>query len=355
LTLNPHPFRRRVSWLAAVLALAVLGLGFTGCNKKEAGADVMAEVNGKKVLRSDVDRFYRIQMGAVADQQKPSAEQEASMRLSILDILIQRQIELQRAEKLGLVTNDDEVDSKLNEMKAAYTTEDKFIEDLKKQGQTVDELKHDIRDNLTITKLLNKEVNSKISISDADLNAYYQAHKAEFNRVEPGYDLAQVLVYVQPPPGMPRPDEPDPRRRIQMIYNRLQSGEDFSQVAARFSEHADTANSGGRMGIVSESAVKSMDPATREAILKLKPGEMTGIIPVQVAPSAPPAGYRIVKLLGKEPAGQRDLSDPRVQQWIRDQIKRGREQLLTAAFREVIRNDAKVENYFAQEVMKNAK
>ena len=355
MTVNPHLFRRRAPFLAAVLALAALGLGFTGCNKKEAAGDVMAEVNGKKILRSDVDRFYRIQMGSVSDQQKPSAEQEASMRLSILDILIQRQIELQRSEKLGLVTNDDEVDSKLNEMKSTYTTEDKFLEDIKKQGQTVDDLKRDIRDNLTITKLLNKEVNSKITISEGDLKSYYEAHKAEFNRVEPGYDLAQILVYVQPPPGMPRPDEPDPRRRIQMIYNRLQSGDDFGTVAARYSEHADTANSGGRMGVISESAIKNMDAATREAIMKLKPGEMTGIIPVQVAPSAPPAGYRIVKLLGKEPAGQRDLNDPRVQQWIRDQIKRGREQLLTAAFREVIRNDAKVENYYAQDVLKNAK
>lgn len=353
MTLNAPFAAGRTLRAAGILSLGLL-LGLSSCNRKENAGDVMAEVNGKRILRSEVDKYYKLQVGQVSEQQKPSSEQEASLRLSILDVLIQRQIELQRAEKLGLVTTDDEVDSKLNEMKSSYT-EEKFQEELKKQGQTLDDLKRDIRDNLTIQKLLNKEVNSKITISESDLASYYNSHKAEFNRVEPGYDLAQIVVYVTAPPGSAKPaQEQDPRRRIQVIYNRLQSGEDFGSVAARYSEHSDTATSGGRMGIIPESSLRQMDNATRDAILRLKPGEMTGIITVAAPGGGQAAGYRIVKLLGKEPAGQRDLSDPRVQQWIRDQLKNRREQLLTAAFREVMRNDAKVENYFAEQVLKNS-
>jgi peptidyl-prolyl cis-trans isomerase SurA len=353
LNLNAPSFGSRIARAAGILSLGLF-LGISSCTKKEAAGDVMAEVNGRKILRSEVDKYYKLQVGQVSEQQKPSTEQEASLRLSILDVLIQRRIELQRAEKLGLVSTDDEVDSKLNEMKSSYT-EEKFQEELKKQGQTLDDLKRDIRDNLTIEKLLNKEVKSKITISDADLTNYYNSHKAEFNRVEPGYDLAQIIVYTAAMPGASRPaSDQDPRRRIQVIYNRLQSGEDFGGVAARYSEHADTASSGGRMGIIPESSIRSMDAGTRDAILKIKAGEMTGIIAVVNPASGQPAGYRIVKLLGKEPAGQRDLSDPRVQQWIRDQLKNRREQLLTAAFREVIRNDSKVENYFAQQVLKTS-
>lgn len=343
----------RILRFAGILSLGVF-LGISSCNRKEAAGDVMAEVNGKKIQRSMVDRYYKLQVGQVSEQQKPSPEQEASLRLNILDVLIQREIELQRAEKLGLVTTDDEVESKLNEMKSSYT-EEKFQEELKKQGQTLDDLKRDIRDNLAIQKLLNKEVNSKITISEADLSAYYNSHKAEFNRVEPGYDLAQIIVYTQSMAGATRPATPDdPRRRIQVIYNRLQSGEDFGNVAQRYSEHADTASSGGRMGIIPESSVRQMDTGTRDALLKLKPGEMTGIVAVINPASGQPAGYRIVKMLGKEPAGQRDLSDPRVQQFIREQLKSRREQLLTAAFREVVRNDSKVANYYAEQVLKNA-
>jgi peptidyl-prolyl cis-trans isomerase SurA len=62
----------------------------------------------------------------------------------------------------------------------------------------------------------------------------------------------------------------------------------------------------------------------------------------------------IVKLISKEPAGQRDLNDPRVQQAIRQQLRDRREQLLKAAYYESLRDDAKVTNYYAEEVLKNA-
>ena len=61
--------------------------------------------------------------------------------------------------------------------------------------------------------------------------------------------------------------------------------------------------------------------------------------------------FRIIKLVSKEPAGQRDLSDPRVQQAIRSQLHDRREQLLKAAYYEVLRDSAKVDNYFAKRVL----
>ena len=64
-------------------------------------------------------------------------------------------------------------------------------------------------------------------------------------------------------------------------------------------------------------------------------------------------GFRIVKVLAKEPAGQRELNDPRVQQAIRDQLRDRREQLLKAAYYDVVRDQAKVENYYAEQILKN--
>ncbi|PYX90090.1 MAG: peptidylprolyl isomerase, partial [Acidobacteria bacterium] len=62
-------------------------------------------------------------------------------------------------------------------------------------------------------------------------------------------------------------------------------------------------------------------------------------------------GFRIIKLVAKEPAGQRAFNDPRVQQAIRDQLRDRREQLLKAAYYEVLRDQAKIENYYAQQVL----
>ena len=62
-------------------------------------------------------------------------------------------------------------------------------------------------------------------------------------------------------------------------------------------------------------------------------------------------GFRVVKLVSKEPAGQRELSDPRVQQAIRSQLHDRREQLLKAAYYEVLRDSAKVENFYAKKIL----
>jgi len=62
-------------------------------------------------------------------------------------------------------------------------------------------------------------------------------------------------------------------------------------------------------------------------------------------------GYRIVKLMAKEPAGQREFSDPRVQQAIRAELRDRREQLLKAAYYEALRDQAKVENFYAQDII----
>ena len=61
----------------------------------------------------------------------------------------------------------------------------------------------------------------------------------------------------------------------------------------------------------------------------------------------------MLKLLAREPAGQRQLSDPAVQQWIRSQLRNSREALLRAAFFETVRNRARIENYFAEEVLRS--
>jgi peptidyl-prolyl cis-trans isomerase SurA len=88
--------------------------------------------------------------------------------------------------------------------------------------------------------------------------------------------------------------------------------------------------------------------------MKLKPGQYTPIIPVTNPATKQVYGYRIVKLVAKEPAGQRALNDPRVQQAIREQLRDRREQLLKAAYYEILRNQAKIENYYAQEILDRA-
>ena len=85
---------------------------------------------------------------------------------------------------------------------------------------------------------------------------------------------------------------------------------------------------------------------------QLKAGETTAILPIVPPGAKQPIGYSIIRLVEKQAAGQRNLTDPAVQQNIRDQLRNTREQLLKSAYLEMLRDQAKVENYFAEEIFK---
>ncbi len=339
--------------MAALLLAAVSLCVVPGCKGRQGGDDVLARVNSRKITRADVDKYYNSQVEAAA--QKPSEEQALSLKLSILRELIDNEILMQRAEKLGLLATDEEVDAKLNEFKAPYTKEE-FDRLLQQRKLSVDDLKREFRRTVTTDKLINKEINSKITISDKDISDYYNAHKAEFNLIEPQYHLSQVMVYSGSAPGpngaVRAQSDADAKKKIQQLYNRLESGEDFATVAMKYSEQPDAQSNGGDIGMVPESSLKQ-DKATYDAIQRVKPGQYTQPLPAVDPETNKFYGYRIIRLISKEPAGQRDLNDPRVQQFIRGQLTNAREQLIKSAYYESLHNNASIENYLADQILKS--
>jgi len=346
-----HTLERRGKLLFIALLLAVFACG---CNRQGSDKDVLAKVNGYKIQRSEVDKAYNSQ--TAGSPQKLSPAEEQALRLNLLHQLIDIRLQLQKAEKLGIVATDDEVESRFNQAKAPYTKEE-FEKRLKDLGVTEEDSKQEIRRNLTIEKLRNKEIDSKISITDSDIQGYYNQNKPQFNLVEPQYDVAHIIVTSQSGP-QPSPipnkaqDDAQARRKIQEAYNRLESGEEFGSVAARYSEDTDTRNNGGELGLAPESQLKNTDAATRDAILKLKPEQYSGIISVVNPQTRQPVGYRIVKLKAKQAAGQRELNDPNVQQFIRSQLRNQREQILRAAYDEVLHDGVDIRNYYAEQILK---
>ncbi|WP_246301745.1 SurA N-terminal domain-containing protein [Granulicella arctica] len=335
----------------AILPVALLMMG--GCHRGH-NADVVATVNGHAIMSADLEKAYKDQLGQ--QQQQPSQEQADSLRLNLLRGLIDEEMVEQRAAKMNLTATNEEVDAKLAEMKAPYT-EEQFNERLKASNHTLEDVKHDLRRSLTDNKLLNKEINSKITVSDADVSNYYNQHKSEFNLPELQYHLAGIRVTTTPAQpgnlqGSKATNDDEAKKKIQALKNRLDSGEDFGSIAMNFSEWPETSSNGGDMGFVSESQMHA-DPQVYGAVSKLKDGGITEIIPSFDPATKKPVGYSIYKLLSREPAGQRELNDPRVQQAIRQQLHDGRSQLLKNALYEMMRDQAKVENFFAEQIFKN--
>lgn len=332
----------------SMTALAfALGMIFvvSGC-KKSVPANVSATVNGRALTTADLEKQFKRQFPN--QPEGVSQDQVQFQKLELLRAMIDEEILLQRAEKLSLIATEAEVESKFNEIRAPYTQEE-FQRQLDARQMTLEELKAQLRRDLSVEKLMNKELISQINITDKDVSDFYNGNKAAFNYPENNYHVAQIVVTPQPDPNVRNlkrdkaQNDDQARKKISMLEARIRQGEDFGAVAQNFSEDPSSAPNGGDMGYVPESALEKADPETRKAILSLLPGQVS-------APIRTPVGYRLLKMVSREPAGQRELNDPRVQQNIRETLRNRKEQLLRNAYVDACRNESQVINQLAKTI-----
>ncbi len=330
--------------LPGALMVAVL-LCVSGC-KRAVPDNVAATVNGRTVTDADLDKQYQSQF--MSSTERPSDDQMMIQKLEVLRTLVDNEIMLQRAEKLGLMATDADVESKFAELRAPFTQEE-FQKQLTSRKMTVDDFKAQLKRDLSIQKLFNKEITSHISISDRDVTDFYNGNKSSFNFPEPQVHVAQILVTPNPDPnvrnlkGDKAQNEDQARKKMDMLVARLKQGEDFAMLAQSFSEDPTYAPNGGDLGFVPESALEKANVEIRRGIQTATPGQVTPVIHTS-------EGYRVFKVFSKEPAGQRELTDPRVQQNIRETLLNRKDQLLRAAYYEVARDEAKVVNYLAMTI-----
>ncbi|MGH9447443.1 MAG: peptidylprolyl isomerase [Terriglobia bacterium] len=324
-------------------------IGFCSCVRRDSPkAEIWARVNGTPIYQGQVEAVYR-RMKAAPRAAKP--EQVLSFELRILNNLIDRQVLLQRARQEEIAVSGAEVDSRLQEIRSP-TSEQEFDKSLKAQGLTIAAFRDQVRDALLIQRLLEERVYSRVHVTEADIAAYYARNKADFNVPEREYHLAQILVTSAVTRRVDNLMHDDARserqaeRKTRALAAQLRSGEDFAKAASEYSEDPGTAPEGGDMGFVPASSLAS-DPALDRAVHTLKPGQFSRII-------HDGKGFHIVKLLGVIPAGQRALSERKVQNSIRKTLTDEEEELLKAAYIENLRNQARVTDYLAESILSAA-
>ena len=334
--------------LVSLAALAACLLT-CACRNQAPSSDTWAVVNGTQINRAEVEKYYRTRQQT--QPTKPSHDEALSLKLNILDQLINNEILFQRAKALNLVASDADVENRFTQSKSSFT-EDEFQKQLQDRGLTVDDLKNEIRRELSIQKLLNREVIAKIKVTDADVANFYDKNRTQFNVAEPQFHVAQIVVTPHPDPGVHNRKNDDAttpeqaKRKVDMLESRLAAGADFSELAMDYSEDTNAAN-GGDLGFIPESSLNQTDAALKDAVLGLQPGQVSKPVLLK-------DGYHILKLIAREQAGQRQLSDPQVQQSIRQTLQNREEQLLRAAYLEIARDQAHVVNYLAKQVVESA-
>jgi len=335
-----------------ILAALLAGLLVTAScgSDSSASANVVARVNGKDITTTQLEKQVQVQLNGA--EQPPSAEEQEDLKLQVLNQLINNQILLELASAANLNASDSEVDVKFNEFKSQYT-EDKFKELLKDQKMTVDDIRGELRKSITIEKLVNKEITSKISVTDAEIKNFYDKNKDSFNLPE-SYHIAHILVTPVADPelhNLKNDDAKSPeeaKAKAARLLKDIQGGKDFATVAKESSEDPSSGPAGGDLNFQPLQAIENIDPRLAQAVKNMKVGET---YPQAIETRF---GFHILKLIEKDAGGQKDLSDARVQANVRQQIFNRKDQTLKNAFSEASRNKATVVNYLAQRILDNA-
>ena len=331
--------------LAGLLATASCGSDST------ASANVVARVNGKDITTTQLEKQIQVRLNG--GEQPPSAEEQQDLKLQVLNQIINDQILLEQAAAATLNATDAEVDVKFNEFKSqGQYTEEKFQELLKVQKMTVDDIRAELRKSITLDKLINKEITSKISVTDAEIKTFYDKNKESFNLPE-SYHIAHILVTPVADPDLPNkagdaktPEEA--KQKAAGLLKDIQTGKDFGVAAKESSEDPSSGPAGGDLQFQPLQAIENIDPRLAQAVQKMRAGEtFPQVIETRY-------GFHIVKLLEKDAGGQKDLADARVQANVRQTIFNRKDQTLKNAFSEAARNKATVVNYLAQRILDTA-
>lgn len=335
-------------WIGVIAVSVAAG----GCNRAGTGSSgdssgAAARVNGKDISRAEVDNYFKVRTLDAA--QKPAGEAANIMKLEILRQLIETEIMSQKAEELKLKPTDAEIDAEVKTLKGDASDAD-FKKTLTDRGISEVDLRREISQNLVMQKVVQNQVGSRINVTDDEIAKFYEANKEAFNIKEPMFRIGVIAVTSDPSAQINnlRNDkalnEEQALRKIQTLETRARAGDDFQQLASEYSEDPQTAQTGGDLGYQPAATLERFGPSFKDSVLKMKPGDMTPVIRADNS-------YWLFKLLGRREPGQHDLSNPEVKQSIKDELQSRKQQLLTAAFSEKLHDDAKVENFLANEIL----
>ena len=340
------PFARPSLALLSILSMAIVS---GACQSKPAtpaaSANAWAMVNGRELKQDEVEKTYR---RTAQDNVTPSDEEVATAKLGILNELIVQDLLLAKAKELKIELPDAEVDKAFEEGKKNITPE-AFEKSLAARNLTTADMRDALRRDMLAQKVVEQEVTKKVVVTDQEVTDFFNANKAQFNRPEDAYHIAQIAVTPVPDQEIANRSGDDAKTpqeaaaKAQMLMERLKSGVAFGDLAADFSEDPQSAPRGGDLGFIPISRLQQAPPALRDAVLKSEPGS------VRVISNA--GAHTIILFVAKDTAGQKDPSMPAVKEAITSALRGRREQLLRAAYLTAIRNDAVVVNILANRLV----
>jgi len=246
---------------------------------------VVAIVNDEAITQHDIDDAKRVVLSQMKQQnvQPPAGD---VLDKQVLERLITERSLLQFAKETGLRVDDTQIERAMQRIAQdnKLSPED-FRKALAAENITYDKYREDIRSELVMQRLREREVDSHLTVSDTEVEQYLSTLKAQ-NAGDGEYEIAHILVLV---PEQASADQIEAkRRRAEEALRAVKSGGDFGQVAAGFSDASDALR-GGNLGW---RAGARLPTVFAEQVRKMKPGEVSPVL-------RSASGFHIVKLIDK--------------------------------------------------------
>jgi peptidyl-prolyl cis-trans isomerase SurA len=267
---------------AAVAVCAALTLSAAHAQEVIELNRIVAVVNDDVITSVDLGRETQMALNTLRQQGTPLPQQDVLER-QLLERLITKRVLLQQARNTGLRVPDAELDQAIERIAQQNKLSTEGLRQAVAQtGVSFDRFREDVRGEILISRLREREVESRVMVTDAEIQTFLRSQEGRGQQADE-YSLAHILVSV---PEQATPEELKLRRtRAESALAQLKSGADFRQVAASFSDAPD-ALQGGEMGWRAAGRLPSM---FLEALRTMKVGEVSPIL-------RSPAGFHIVKL-----------------------------------------------------------
>jgi peptidyl-prolyl cis-trans isomerase SurA len=246
---------------------------------------IVAVVNEDVITRRDLDDRMRVVSVQLREQGTPAPPTDV-LEKQVLDRMIYTRVQLQFAKETGLRVDDGQLDSAIARIaENNKITPAKLRETLEKDGVSFAKFREDIRDEIVMSRLREREVDNKITVAESEIDNLLNALKSQDGKSEE-FDLSHILVRV---PEQASPEQlRDRRARAEQALAQIKGGTDFRQVAASFSDAPDSVQ-GGAMGWRELARLPSI---FAETVKSMSPGEVSPIL-------RSPNGMHIVRLNGR--------------------------------------------------------
>ncbi len=274
--------------LCALLLLALAAL--PAAARDALLVDRVVAVVNKDVITLTELAEHTARAEAELRRQRIAAPERAALERQVLERLVLDKAQLQLAASTGMRVDELQLDRAVQRVAQNNgMTLAELRRALERDGVEFERFRAELREQILLTRLREREVDDRVEVSEAEVDLYLEEHKASLAaKVE--YDVAHVLVRV---PEQARPEQVEQARaRAERVRDEARAGGDFARLAASHSDAGD-ALQGGALGWRAPGRLPEL---FAEALAGMQPGAVS-------EPLRSPAGFHVVKLLGRRGAG----------------------------------------------------